>query len=94
MASTAASGTVWVVASARISRSSLRMTPSYPSSSLSSPCTMVRDSVAGCSSSNDGTSTCAVMMKATFALMASRNGITFDPADPIRRMLDDRQVEM
>ena len=37
-------------------------------------CTILVDSVAGFSSSNDGTSTCAVMMKATPARMASRNG--------------------
>ena len=51
-----------------ISRSSLRMTPWNPSSSRSMPWTMRRDSVAGFSSSSDGTSTCAVMMNATPAL--------------------------
>ena len=53
-------GNVCDLAMAFISRSSLRITPGNPSSSRSMPWTMRCDSVAGFSSSSDGTSTCAV----------------------------------
>ena len=55
---------------------------------------MRRDSVAGRSSSSDGTRTCAVMIVATPASIAARNGTNSTRAQPVGRMLDERQLEM
>ena len=55
---------------------------------------MRRDSVAGRFSSSAGMSTCAVMMDATPASIAARNGTNSTLAQPIGRMLDERQLEM
>jgi hypothetical protein len=57
-------------------------------------CTMRGDKVAGRSSSSDGTSTCAVMMKATPALMAAAKRHALDAPDAIRRVLHEGQLEV
>ena len=52
------------------------------------------DSVAGRFSSSAGTKTCAVMIVATPASIAALNGTNSTCAQPLGRMLDQRQFEM
>ena len=70
-----------------------RITPWKPSSPRSRR-SVGAESVAGQLSSSDGTSTCAVMMQATSAAIAARNGSNSTASQPIGRMLDDRQLDV
>jgi hypothetical protein len=88
------SGTEYVFATAFISRSSLRITPGYPSSSRSNACTMRGDSVAGRSSSSAGTRRWAGHDERD----VRANGLTkrnaLDTTNSIGWMLDQRKIEV
>ena len=95
IACTAASGTPYAAAIAFISRSSLRIDAVEPELAAAA-CRRRSPATAspGRSSSSAGTRTCAVMMTATSASIAARNGTNSTASQPIGRMLDERQLEM
>ena len=73
-ARTAASGMPCTPLAPCMSRASVTMTPSNPSSPRSRPCTMRGERVAGCSASRRGRRMCEVMIVRVPAAMAARNG--------------------
>ena len=94
IAGTVASTVPYLALIALMPISSLSTRPLNPSYSFSIPVTTAGESVAGRSSSIAGMRMCAVMIDGDIGFDRGTEWNELDALDPVRRMLDDRQIVM